>query len=127
MLHPEDARLAAEHGAAGVVVSNHGGRQVDGAIASLDALPSVVAEVGGEIDVLLDSGVRSGADVVKALALGADAELLGRPYLWGLAESGEAWVLAVLRGMLAELDLTLALSGHTRPGYLGPDVLWRST
>jgi lactate 2-monooxygenase len=127
VLHPEDARLAAEHGAAGVVVSNHGGRQVDGAIASLDALPAVVAEVGGEIEVLLDSGVRSGADVIKALALGADAVLLGRPYLWGLAASGEAGVVAVLRGMLAELDLTLGLSGHTRPADLGPDVLWHST
>jgi lactate 2-monooxygenase len=127
VLHPDDARLAAEHGAAGVVVSNHGGRQVDGAIASLDALPAVVEAAGGELDVLLDSGVRSGADVVKALALGADAVLLGRPYLWGLAAGGEAGVLAVLRGMLAEVDLTLGLSGHVQPSDLDAGALWRST
>jgi lactate 2-monooxygenase len=127
ILHPEDALLAAEHGAAGVVVSNHGGRQVDGAIASLDALPAIVEAVGGELDVLLDSGVRSGADVVKALALGADAVLLGRPYVWGLAAGGEAGVLAVLRGILAELDLTLGLSGHARPSDLDAGLLRRST
>jgi len=81
ILHPDDARAAREHGMDAVVVSNHGGRQVDGAIASLDALPAIVDAVGGEVEVLLDSGVRSGADVVKALALGADAVLLGRPFL----------------------------------------------
>jgi lactate 2-monooxygenase len=124
ILHPDDARLAVEHGAQGVVVSNHGGRQVDGAIASLDALPAIVEAAGDELDVLLDSGVRSGADVVKALALGADAVLVGRPYIWGLALGGEAGVLAVLRGLLAELDLTLGLSGHTRPSELNADVLW---
>jgi lactate 2-monooxygenase len=127
VLHPDDARLAAEHGAAGVVVSNHGGRQVDGAIASLDALPAIVDAVGSELDVLLDSGVRSGADVVKALALGADAVLVGRPYLWGLALGGEAGVLAVLRGLLAEVDLTLGLSGHVRPSDLDAGALWHST
>jgi lactate 2-monooxygenase len=126
ILHPDDARLAREHGVDAIVVSNHGGRQVDGAIASLDALPAIVDAVGGELQVLLDSGVRSGADVVKALALGADAVLLGRPYLWGLAAGGEAGVLAVLRGMLAELDLTIGLSGHTRPCELGPSLLARA-
>ena len=125
ILDPEDARLAREHGVDGVVVSNHGGRQVDGAIASLDALPPIVEAVRGELDVLLDSGVRSGADVVKALALGADAVLFGRPYVWGLAAGGEAGVLAVLRGILAELDLTLGLSGHTTPRELAPDLLVR--
>jgi lactate 2-monooxygenase len=125
ILHPEDARLAAEHGANAVVVSNHGGRQVDGAIASLDALPAVADAVGGELEVLLDSGVRSGADVVKALALGADAVLLGRPFLWGLAAGGEAGVLAVLRGMLAELDLTVGLSGHTSVSQLDARLLRR--
>jgi lactate 2-monooxygenase len=123
ILHPDDARLAREHGIDGVVVSNHGGRQIDGAVASLDALPAVVEAVGGELDVLLDSGVRSGSDVVKALALGADAVLLGRPYLWGLAIGGQPGVLAVLRGVLAELDLTLGLSGHARPGELDAGVL----
>jgi lactate 2-monooxygenase len=125
ILHPEDARAAREHGMDGVVVSNHGGRQVDGAIASLDALPAIVDAVGDDMDVLLDSGVRTGADVVKALALGADAVLVGRPYIWGLAVGGEAGVLAVLRAMLAELDLTIGLSGHVGPGQLHPGMLVR--
>jgi lactate 2-monooxygenase len=116
ILHPDDARLAREHSLDGVIVSNHGGRQVDGAIAALDALPMVADAVGGDMPVLFDSGIRSGADVVKALALGADAVLLGRPYLWGLALDGQAGVEAVLRMLLAELDLTLALSGYTTPG-----------
>jgi lactate 2-monooxygenase len=116
ILHPDDARLAREHFVDGVIVSNHGGRQVDGAIAALDALPMVADAVGGDMPVLFDSGIRSGADVVKALALGADAVLLGRPYLWGLALDGQAGVEAVLRMLLAELDLTLALSGYTTPG-----------
>jgi lactate 2-monooxygenase len=97
----------------GIVVSNHGGRQIDGAIASLAALPAIVESVGGEIAVLLDSGIRSGADAFKALALGADAVLVGRPYLWGLALDGQAGVETVLRSLLAELDLTMALSGYT--------------
>ncbi len=126
ILHPDDARAAREHGIDAVVVSNHGGRQVDGAIASLDALPAIVDAVGGELEVLLDSGVRSGADVVKALALGADAVLLGRPYLWGLAAGGEAGVLGVLRTILAELDLTIGLTGHTKPAELSPGLLVRS-
>jgi lactate 2-monooxygenase len=125
ILHPDDARLAREHGIDAVVVSNHGGRQVDGAVASLDALPAIVDVVGDELDVLLDSGVRGGADIVKALALGADAVLLGRPYLWGLAIDGEAGVLAVLRAILAELDITLGLSGHTRPSQLDAAALVR--
>ncbi len=127
ILHPDDARAAREHGVDAVVVSNHGGRQIDGAIASLDALPAIVDAVGGELGVLLDSGVRSGADVVKALALGADAVLLGRPYLWGLAVGGEAGVTAVLRSVLAELDLTLGLSGHVSPSQLHPGVLIRDS
>jgi isopentenyl diphosphate isomerase/L-lactate dehydrogenase-like FMN-dependent dehydrogenase len=125
ILHPEDARAAREHGMDAVVVSNHGGRQVDGAIAALDALPAIVDAVGDDLEVLLDSGVRCGADVVKALALGADAVLLGRPYIWGLAVGGEAGVLAVLRALLAEVDLTIGLSGHTRPGQLSPAMLVR--
>jgi isopentenyl diphosphate isomerase/L-lactate dehydrogenase-like FMN-dependent dehydrogenase len=106
-----DAREAVRSGMDGVIVSNHGGRQVDGAIGALDALPGVVAEVGTEIPVLFDSGIRTGADVFKALALGARAVLLGRPYVWGLAVGGEDGVRQVLRSFLAELDLTLALSG----------------
>lgn len=113
ILHPDDAREAAARGMNGVVVSNHGGRQVDGAIGALAALPAVVDAVGAELTVLFDSGIRGGADAFKALALGARAVLLGRPYLWGLALAGEEGVRHVLRCLLAELDLTLALSGYT--------------
>jgi lactate 2-monooxygenase len=113
ILHPDDARLAIEAGVDGVIVSNHGGRQVDGAIASLDALPGVVEAVQGRIPILFDSGIRTGADVLKALALGAKAVLVGRPYAWGLAAAGEEGVRHVLRCLLADLDLTFALCGLT--------------
>jgi lactate 2-monooxygenase len=113
ILHPKDARRALDHGVDGVIVSNHGGRQVDGAIGALDALPGVADAIGGKIPVLFDSGIRTGSDVFKALALGARAVLLGRPYVWGLGQGGEDGVRTVIRGMLAELDLTLALSGYT--------------
>jgi L-lactate dehydrogenase (cytochrome) len=119
----DDAREAARRGLDGIVVSNHGGRQVDGAIASLDALQPIAEAVGGELAVLFDSGVRGGADVLKALALGADAVCLGRPYVWGLALGGEAGVEAVLRMVLGELDLTMALCGLTRLEEIGPEVL----
>src|SRR3954465_15447198 len=108
----EDARRALDAGARGVIVSNHGGRQVDGAIAALDALPEVVAAVAPEVPVLFDSGIRTGADAVKALALGARAVLVARPVMWGLALGGEAGVAHVLRTLLGELDNTLAMSGH---------------
>jgi lactate 2-monooxygenase len=124
--HPDDARRAVQAGIAGVVVSNHGGRQVDGAVASLDALPAVVEAVGDEIEVLFDSGIRTGADVVKPLALGARAVLLGRPYVYGLGLAGEAGVRHVLRCVLAELELTLALSGASRPSELTPELLVRT-
>ena len=121
--HPDDAREAARRGVDGIVVSNHGGRQVDGAIASLDALPAIAAAAGGDLTILFDSGIRSGADALKALALGADAVCLGRPYVWGLALEGQAGVETVLEMILAELDLTMALCGYTRPDQLGPDSL----
>ncbi len=124
--HVDDAREAARRGIDGVVVSNHGGRQVDGAIASLDALPAIAAAVGDELAVLFDSGVRGGADVLKALALGADAVCLGRPYVWGLALEGQTGVETVLKMVLAELDLTMALCGLTRPDQLGPSCLTES-
>jgi len=123
--HPDDAREARERGVDAVLVSNHGGRQVDGAVAALDALPGVVDAVGDDLTVLFDSGIRGGADIMKALALGADATLIGRPYLWGLALDGEDGVRTVLRGLLGELDLTLALSGHATPASVGPDALVR--
>ena len=121
--HVDDAREAAKRGIDGIVVSNHGGRQVDGAIGSLDALPPIAEAVGDELTILFDSGIRSGADAIKALALGADAVCLGRPYIWGLALDGQAGVETVLKMILAELDLTLALCGYTRPDQLGPDAL----
>jgi lactate 2-monooxygenase len=121
--HVDDAREAARRGLDGIVVSNHGGRQVDGAIASLDALPPIAEAVGGELAILFDSGVRGGADVLKALALGADAVCLGRPYVWGLTLGGEAGVEAVLRMVLGELDLTMALCGLTGLDEIGPDLL----
>lgn len=119
--HVADARRAADAGMDGVVVSNHGGRQVDGAVAALDVLPEIAAAVGDRVEVLFDSGVRTGADVLKALALGARAVLYGRPYAYGLAHGGEEGVAHVLRSLLADLDLTLGLSGHRSTGELGPD------
>jgi isopentenyl diphosphate isomerase/L-lactate dehydrogenase-like FMN-dependent dehydrogenase len=113
ILHPDDANHAMDAGVDGVIVSNHGGRQVDGAIATLEALPAVVREVNGRIPVLFDGGVRRGADVFKALALGARAVLLGRLYTWGLAVAGEQGVRDVVLNLVADLDLTMALSGHT--------------
>ena len=121
--HVDDAREAARRGLDGIVVSNHGGRQVDGAIASLDALPPIAAAVGDELAILFDSGVRGGADALKALCLGADAVCLGRPYVWGLTLAGQTGVEAVLRMVLGELDLTMALCVHTRPHQLGPHCL----
>ncbi|MFD7661164.1 alpha-hydroxy-acid oxidizing protein [Streptomyces sp. NPDC059788] len=123
IVHPEDARRAVRAGMDGIVVSNHGGRQVDGAVAALDALIDVVAEVGTETEVLFDSGIRGGADVFKALALGARAVLLGRPYVYGLALGGAAGVEHVVRGLLADFDLTMGLSGCTTIADIGPDTL----
>ncbi len=121
----EDAVLAVEHGAAGIVVSNHGGRQLDGAPATLDALPEVVEAVGGRVPVLLDGGIRRGADAVKAIALGASAVLAGRAPIYGLAAAGEAGVVKVLELLRLEVELTLALLGCTSlaevvPGHVQP-------
>jgi lactate 2-monooxygenase len=123
VLHPDDARLALEHGVDGLVVSNHGGRQVDGAVASLDALPAIAAVVARRIPILLDSGIRSGADVFKAVALGASAVLLGRPYVYGLAIAGEAGVREVLRNVMAEFDLTMGLAGCTSVGAIDASMV----
>ena len=111
ILHPDDARRAFDSGVDGIVVSNHGGRQVDNSIASLDALVAIRAAVGDEPTVLMDSGVRTGADVFTAVALGADAVLLGRPYMYGFALAGEQGVEEVIKNVVAELDLTMALTG----------------
>jgi isopentenyl diphosphate isomerase/L-lactate dehydrogenase-like FMN-dependent dehydrogenase len=123
VLHPDDARRAVEVGLDGVIVSNHGGRQVDGAVASLDALPAVREAVGPDLPVLLDSGVRTGSDVVKAMALGATAVTLGRPYIYGLALAGADGVRDVVANVVAELDLTLGLSGVGAVRDLSPTLL----
>src|SRR3954451_9770144 len=125
VLHAQDARKALEHGLDGLIVSNHGGRQVDGAVGALDALPDVVAAVPDDYPVLFDSGIRSGADVVKALALGARAVLVGRPYIWGLGVAGEEGVRQVLRSLLAEVDLTMGLSGLTALDQVDDEILRR--
>ena len=122
VLHPDDGLAALDAGVDGFVVSNHGGRQVDGAVAALDALPTVLDAVEGQIPVLLDSGVRTGADVVKAVALGASAVLYGRPYVYGLGLGGQAGVEHVLRCLLGETDVTMALSGRRSLAELGPDL-----
>ena len=126
ILHPEDASRALDAGAAGIIVSNHGGRQVDGAIPALDALPGVVAAVQGRMPVLFDSGIRRGADIFRAMALGAQAVLLGRPYMWGLTLGGETGVRDVVLNTLADLDLTLALSGYTSCAQLTLEALRRA-
>jgi isopentenyl diphosphate isomerase/L-lactate dehydrogenase-like FMN-dependent dehydrogenase len=123
ILHPDDAARALDVGVDGIGVSNHGGRQVDGAVASLEALPRVVERVAGRVPVLLDGGIRRGADAVKALALGASAVLLGRLYAWGLAVGGEAGVREVLLNFLADFDLTAGLSGCAAVGDLKSDLL----
>jgi L-lactate dehydrogenase (cytochrome) len=125
VLHPDDARRALDEGVDGVVVSTHGGRQVDRSVAALDALPDVLAAVDDRAPVLLDSGVRSGADAFIAVALGATAVLLGRPFAWGLALGGEEGVAQVIGDVLGEFDLTLGLTGHTAVGQLSPEVLRR--
>lgn len=112
ILTPEDARRAVNAGASGIIVSNHGGRQLDDAIATIDALPAITEAVGGSVEVFVDGGIRRGADVFKALALGARAVLIGRPYLWALAANGEQGVRDVLEILRSELELTMALAGR---------------
>ncbi len=123
VLHPDDARLALDHGAAAIGVSNHGGRQLDHAIASLDALPRVLDAVGGRAPVLLDGGVRRGTDALIALAMGATAVGIGRPVLWGLAVAGEDGVGRVLDMLLDELELAMALAGAATVAHLRPDMV----
>jgi 4-hydroxymandelate oxidase len=123
VLTAQDAELAMAHGAAGVVVSNHGGRQLDGAVASVDALAEVSAAVGGRGPVLVDGGVRTGTDVLRALALGASAVLVGRPALWGLAVDGESGARAVLDILAAELEEAMVLSGRPRLSDVDSSVL----
>jgi 4-hydroxymandelate oxidase len=123
ILHPDDAVCAVDHGAQAVIVSNHGGRQLDSAVATLDALPAVVEAVAGRAEVLVDGGVRRGTDVLKALALGARAVLIGRPILWGLAVDGADGVGHVLELLRAELALDLMLCGLASPGDVDRTLL----
>lgn len=111
ILHPEDARLAILSGVDGLIVSNHGGRQLDGVVAAIDALPQVVEEVNGEIPVLFDSGIRRGSDIVKALRLGADAVLIGRPFVYGLAVAGQTGVEKVINNFIQDTKVSIALAG----------------
>jgi lactate 2-monooxygenase len=123
VLHPDDASRAVDEGIDGIIVSNHGGRQVDGATSTIEALPGIARAVGGRIPIVLDSGIRSGADAFKALALGATAVGVGRPYAYGLAIAGEAGVREVLQNFKADFDLTLGLSGRTSVADIRPECL----
>jgi 4-hydroxymandelate oxidase len=123
ILHPDDAARAVDFGSRAILVSNHGGRQLDSAVAALDALPSVVEAVAGRAEVLVDGGVRRGTDVLKALALGARAVLLGRPILWGPAVGGEAGVCHVLELLRAELARDLLLCGLASPAEVDRSLL----
>jgi 4-hydroxymandelate oxidase len=123
LVRADDARKAVDHGAAGIVVSNHGGRQLDTAIPSLQALPDVVDAVGSRIVVMMDGGIRRGTDILKALALGARAVMVGRPVLWGLAVDGEAGARRVLELLLAEFDLAMALAGAPRLADITSDLI----
>jgi lactate 2-monooxygenase len=123
ILHPDDARRALDHGMDGIIVSNHGGRQVDGAVATLDALPGVATAVEGRVPVLMDGGIRGGADVFKALALGARAVCVGRPYVYALALAGEAGVLELLRNLATDFELTMGLAGCASIAEIGAHSL----
>jgi isopentenyl diphosphate isomerase/L-lactate dehydrogenase-like FMN-dependent dehydrogenase len=123
IMHPADAELAIQHGADGIIVSNHGGRQVDGAVGAADALPVIAGVVRGRVPVLMDSGIRRGADVLKAIALGASAVMIGRPYAFGLGAAGEAGVRHVIRNLQADTDLEMGLSGLRSVGEIGPSLL----
>jgi 4-hydroxymandelate oxidase len=125
VLHPDDARACVEAGAAAVVVSNHGGRQLDAAIGAADALADVADAVADRADVLVDGGVRCGADVVRALALGARAVLIGRPVLWALANQGEEGVTRMLTSLIDDIGRCLRMCGAASVTELGPDVLAR--
>ncbi|TQN73346.1 putative lactate 2-monooxygenase [Colletotrichum shisoi] len=123
VLSVDDARLAVEHGMSGIIVSNHGGRQLDGGVASLEMLPDIVEAVGDKLTVMFDSGIRTGADIVKALALGAKAVFVGRPAIYGLGIAGKEGAKAVIAGLLADLDLTMGLAGFKSISDLKPPIL----
>jgi isopentenyl diphosphate isomerase/L-lactate dehydrogenase-like FMN-dependent dehydrogenase len=125
ILSVEDAQLAVRHGLDGIIVSNHGGRQIDGAVGTLDVLPGIAKAVGHKIPVMLDSGVRTGADIVKALALGAHAVFVGRPIVYGLGINGKEGAQAVLAGLLADADATMGFCGMEKISDLKPSMLMK--
>lgn len=125
ILDPEDARLAVQHGADAIVVSNHGGRQLDGAPATISALPAVADAVGGQTELLFDGGIRSGQDVLKALALGAHGTMIGKAFLYGLGALGKAGVTRALELIRAELDVSMALTGINRISEIDRRILWQ--
>jgi lactate 2-monooxygenase len=123
ILHPDDARRAIDHGINGIIVSNHGGRQVDGAIATFDALPRIAKEVNKQIPIILDSGIRGGADAFKAIAQGATAVCIGRPYVYALSLAGEAGVYELIRNYMADFELTMRLAGCRNVSEITVDLL----
>jgi len=127
ILDPEDARLAVTHGVDAIVVSNHGGRQLDGAPGSIDVLASIVEAVDGRTEVLFDSGITSGQDLLKALALGARAGLIGKAFLYGLGAGGQGGVAQAIELIRRELSVTMALTGQRDAAHISPDILWRRT
>ncbi|NOT77347.1 MAG: lactate 2-monooxygenase [Cyclobacteriaceae bacterium] len=126
ILHPDDARMAIDHGVDGMIVSNHGGRQVDGSISTFEALPNIVDVVKGRVPILMDSGIRGGADIFKAIALGATAVCIGRPYVYGLTIGGEEGVRDVIRNLLADFNLTMGLAGCKSISEINQETLVRS-
>ena len=126
IMTPEDARLALESGADAIVVSNHGGRQLDGAPATVEVLPEIKDSLGNELEVWIDGGIRSGQDVLRVLALGADAAMIGRPYIYGLGALGEKGVIKALEIIRAELDLSMAFCGRTSVEAVDASILWHS-
>ena len=125
ILSPDDAQLAIDHGVAAIIVSNHGGRNLDTAPASIEALPRVVARVAGRMPVLFDGGIRRGTDVLKALAFGASAVMIGRPYVYGLAVAGAAGVTAVVEILRRELEQAMALTGVSSMDAVTRALIWR--
>jgi len=123
ILHPQDAKLAVEHGIDGIIVSNHGGRQLDGSIASIDALPAISIAVNQQIPIILDGGIRRGSDILKALALGAQCTGIGRPVIWGLSHSGQQGVEDVLNILQSELELAMALAGCSSVSNISNDII----
>jgi 4-hydroxymandelate oxidase len=124
VMNPDDADIAAKSGVAGIIVSNHGGRNLDTLPATIDALPQVADKVAGRIPVFVDGGIRRGTDVVKALALGANAVFIGRPYLYGLAAAGAAGVTQVINILQREFQMAMALTGRTNVSSIDRSVIW---